>query len=170
MMRRRRAAVLLIAASGCGGSLASNMDAAGNLPGDDAAQVDVFIADTTGQSDAVVVTDAGGGQDALACGTMTCGANQLCVTEFCGGGPNPCMEPMDGGTCPDGWILEHAVSCPAASGTSACYPPPCTNPPPHCEDRPTGCADPPSCWCLTGVCKFASCAFAAGRTVTCAAI
>jgi hypothetical protein len=85
MMRRGRAAIVLIVASGCGGSLASNMDAAGNLPGDDAALVDVFIADTTGPSDAVVVTDGAGGQDALACGTMTCGANQLCVMEFCGG-------------------------------------------------------------------------------------
>jgi hypothetical protein len=165
-----RAAILLIVASGCGGSLASKSDASGNLPGDDAALVDVFIADTTGQADAVVVTDVGGAQDALACGAMTCGAGQLCVMEFCGGGPNPCMAPMDGGVCPDGWILQHGVSCPSAEGTSACYLPPCTNPPPHCEDRPAACADPLSCWCLTGVCKFASCASASGNLVYCAAV
>jgi len=169
MILRARVAIVLIVASGCGGSLASNMDAAGNLPGDDTARVDVFVADITEQSDSVVVTDASGGQDALACGAMTCGANQLCVMEFCGGGPNPCMAPMDGGVCPDGWILRHGTSCPSAVD-DYCSPPPCTNPPPHCEDRPAACADPLSCWCLTGVCKFASCAFTSGRTVTCAAI
>ena len=100
---------------------------------------------------------------------MTCGAGQLCVMEFCGGGPNPCMAPMDGGVCPDGWSLEHGGACPSAGG-SYCYPPPCTNPPPHCEDRPAACADPLSCWCLTGVCKFASCASVSGNLVYCAAV
>ena len=165
MMRRGRAAILLIVTSGCGGSLAAGTDAAGNLPGDDAALVDVHVV----ESDAVVVTDAGDGQDALACGAMTCGAGQLCVMEFCGGGPNPCMAPMDGGVCPDGWSLEHGGTCPQVGGTY-CYPPPCTNPPPHCEDRPAACADPLSCWCLTGVCKFASCAMVSGNLVYCAAV
>src|SRR5205814_9401982 len=37
-----------------------------------------------------------------ACGTRSCGADEVCIFPCCGGAPPQCQPPPDGGTCPTG--------------------------------------------------------------------
>lgn len=108
----------------------------------------------------------------IACGGSTCGPNQLCVHQLCGGGPIACMPVSDAGTCPTGW--QHNTSCPVAPGGNGCDPPPCTDPPPYCADIPKACLPlgGPSmafCPCADSVCQAGSCIAMSGRNIQCAA-
>lgn len=146
---------------------ASDAGAARSDAGDDAS--DDGDDGDDGGSDA---EDARPGADALACGGQTCGEGQICVYEFCGGGPVSCLPVGDGGACSDGWTYQD-FGCPGTGISGAagpgCFPPPCTSPPPRCADRPSGCGPTLTCFCIPpSTCDGISCAMTSGRTVTCA--
>jgi hypothetical protein len=156
MIRSLLAIIVLLV--GCGGALENPS------PDAQAPQTDGPLTDATAEA----ATDGPSGQDALGCGGQTCADNQICVVEYCGGGPVQCTEPGDGGQCPDGWTFQ-STSCPANGGTGGCFPPPCVSPPPHCADRPAGCGADLSCACVpSATCDGISCSTTWGRTVTCA--
>jgi hypothetical protein len=107
--------------------------------------------------------------DGPACGERTCGASQICVYEYCGGGPAQCVAPGDGGLCPDRWSLMIGEICPATC-QPGCAPPSCNNPPPHCADVPPACTNRVDCSCIpSAVCDGIPCAMVSRSTVTCAA-
>jgi hypothetical protein len=110
---------------------------------------------------------SGGDASALACGSDTCTANQLCAIPSCGGAPPPCMALPDGGQCPSGWTT--VANCPL-SGGPGCQPPPCTPPAPHCVDIAAACNGAPACTCLpANVCQGGgSCSFIGDGKVFCA--
>ena len=92
-----------------------------------------------------------------ACGTMTCGASQLCIRPCCGGTAPECV-PNDGGGCPTG-----AMVCLRPGGGVGCATP-CTPPPPYCIDTPASCGSTPTCTCIAGT---ACCTLISGRDVQC---
>ena len=149
---RRSLAALTFLLGGCGGALE-------NPPPD----AHTPLADASPDAG----TDAPSAEDALGCGSQTCAADQICVVEYCGGGPVQCAAPGDGGHCPDGWMYQSA-SCPASGESAGCFPLPCVSPPPQCADRPSACGASLSCACIpSSVCDGISCATASGRTVVC---
>ena len=163
---RAVAIALLALGAGCGGASHAGNDGA------TAADAGAADAETGGAGDAnddvsdATTTDGDGG---LACGATSCGEDQLCVYEYCGGGPVQCEPAGDGGTCADGWTYQ-TFGCPRTSGPG-CFPPPCTSPAPHCTDRPAACDPAVTCACLpSSVCDGIPCASVSnGRTVICGA-
>jgi hypothetical protein len=155
----------------CGSTDSSSSD--GRSGGNGGADAGAGFGGAGGSTDAAVdVVDATARADGLTCGDQTCGDGQVCVFEFCGGGPVQCVAPGDGGQCENGWQYRVA-DCPGTGPNGAsgpgCFPPSCQNPPPRCADRPAGCGDTLSCSCITpAVCGSPACAMTSGRTVTCA--
>ncbi len=91
----------------------------------------------------------------IACGSQTCGPQQVCVHPQCA----DCADPSDGGACPDGFTRDF---CPTAGGS-------CVGPyhdvyELHCEDLPAGCDVAHACNCLPGC---AACMPAGDRAVAC---
>lgn len=85
-------------------------------------------------------TDATSSGDAGACGTVTCGAGQVCVREQVLGGA--LVLPDDAGMCPPGYQ-------PGDPGTRACV----RDPTYRCADRPAACAGGAlSCGCAGSLC------------------
>lgn len=126
---------------------------------------------TPGTPSCITPPTVDGAAGVLTCGSQTCGTNQFCVQQRCGGGPNPCVPLPDAGTCPSGWTFD--PTCPR-SVRGGCDPPPCTDPPPFCADIPGSCVSLPtgptaSCRCADSLCKFGNCVEMAGHNVTCAA-
>jgi hypothetical protein len=175
-----RAAVAIIASLCACGSETNRGEPSGVVDGDaavddagseaDASTVDTTASDTPASdataSDTPSSTD--GDDGGLPCGDATCAANQICVQDYCGGGPVQCVAVGDAGTCPAGW--QFRASCPA-TGASGCDPPPCSDPPPRCADLPSACPGGLTCICLSGssVCEGLSCASASGRNASCGA-
>jgi len=91
----------------------------------------------------------GGGDDAskndssepFACGASTCDGDQICIHPCCGGAPPPCEPLLDGGTCPDGYVISNQCYNFGTGGTTGCAPPPCKPPPPYCAPS-NACAYP----------------------------
>lgn len=102
----------------------------------------------------------------FACGTVTCGATQVCVEPCCGGAAPPCIPRDDAGACPGGF---HEVSACAGSAGPGCQGDPCTPPAPFCVDAPAGCAAGLSCGCFPAnpCAASGSCGYASGRVVNC---
>jgi hypothetical protein len=89
----------------------------------------------------------------VACGTTTCSAGQVCVSEVIEGGP---AQPQDGGTCPAGEM---------PSGTD-CVPAPTY----HCAPAPSSCGATPTCDCAKSLCDPGyACIGGNGRTLLCTA-
>jgi len=152
-------ALLVVAACSSGSSTPGGADAAGGLDlgGGDAGHGDAAHDATTG-TDAPA---ADGG--ALACGSMTCTGDDLCVTVSTCGGAVQCTDLPDGGSCPTGTTQ---MVCPTGRpGCVAGCPPPTSS----CRPRPAACGATISCTCITSTtCGGPSCASASGRSVFCA--
>jgi hypothetical protein len=73
----------------------------------------------------------------FACGTSTCGGDQICIHPCCGGAPPACEPLQDGGTCPAGFTISNQCYNFGTGGTTGCEPPPCTPPPPYCAPSGT---------------------------------
>jgi hypothetical protein len=125
------------------------------------------LADAPSEAPAADALDGGDAPGGPACGEHPCGAGQVCVHRFCGGGPSRCVAPGDGGACPDGWTPTLSVC--EATGNFGCDPPPCQDPPPQCADFPAACGGHLACPCAADVCGGLSCALASGNDVMCAA-
>jgi len=138
--------------AGCGGGQ-RGADAGGGAAGGGSGGAAAGHAGTTGT--AGTVGSAGstgtGGAGQLACGSATCGANQICVSPSCGSGVQVCLPLGDAGQCPAGF--KRTDQCSPGSGPG-CVPPPCEPPPPFCVDIPSACGATPTCSCLAAnVCQ-----------------
>jgi hypothetical protein len=176
---RRIASLVLLATLGCHGSAAGPHDASSDEGRLEASAVDranderddTRAPDAPDAPDAANVTDGADAADAtgIACGDAACAPGQICVHEYCGGGPAPCLDPEDGGVCWPTWTFDPGDICPA-TGHPGCWPPPCQNPPPHCADFPAACHGQLSCFCVPStVCAPLPCAMASGTSIECAA-
>jgi hypothetical protein len=79
-----------------------------------------------------------GDAGATACGDdASCAASQICVRTLTAGGALLCPE--DGGTCPNGQVLNSAGCCTAVPFYS-------------CAARPAGCGATVTCACASSIC------------------
>jgi hypothetical protein len=129
------AITIVLLGAGCGGSTRGS-DGGGGAGGTTGAGGATGSAGTTGSG------GAGGG---AACGSVRCGANQVCAHPSCGGGVAVCVPLGDAGQCPDNWVKTDACSI---GGGPGCVPPACNPPSPSCVDIPAACAGTPTCSCL----------------------
>jgi hypothetical protein len=83
------------------------------------------------------------------CGSVTCAANQYCITPCCGGPQPQCFHRGDADICPAGSVQGcnyPSEACPDVA--FCCMPLPCKPPPPYCAaEVPMGCVlQGRSCW------------------------
>ncbi|HXT99941.1 MAG TPA: hypothetical protein VN903_03050 [Polyangia bacterium] len=166
-----------IAAVGCGTSASSNDASGGAGAGGGAAGHGgtTGAAGSTGAGGSAGTTGGGGSTGSggatgagggAACGSVRCGANQVCAHPSCGGGVAVCIPLGDGGQCPDNWIKTDLCNAPAGAGPG-CAPPPCNPPTPSCVDIPSACGGTPTCGCLpANICNLPNGQFGG----TCAAV
>jgi hypothetical protein len=71
----------------------------------------------------------------VACGTQTCGANQVCVQPCCGGALPLCEPPTDGGGCAPPATMGQCFDNGLKTGCVVA----CTTASPFCKDVPSNC-------------------------------
>ena len=107
--------------------------------------------DASGVIDAASGSDAGASDAGDACGG--CAVGDVCVVTTSSGGP--CIQPGDGGVCPDGTVVPPNSCC---SNTSVSV---------QCQPRPAACTGPLTCGCAISLCSCNQCSSASGSTVDC---
>jgi len=101
-----------------------------------------------------VTNDAGANSDGGgACGDAACTASQVCVRTVTAGGALLC--PQDGGTCPDGYMLDPNGCCSMIPSYS-------------CAARPSGCSATVTCACAATLCAPShTCSETGGNSIAC---
>jgi hypothetical protein len=104
---------------------------------------------TSGGSSAGGSSAGTNGNAPFPCGSVTCAANQYCITPCCGGPQPQCFHRGDADMCPAGSVQGcnyPSEACPDVA--FCCMPLPCTPPPPYCAaEVPPGCLlQRRNCW------------------------
>ena len=100
-------------------------------------------------SDAGANSDGGG----TSCGDAACTASQVCVRTVTAGGALLC--PQDGGSCPDGYMLDPNGCCSMIPNYS-------------CAARPSGCGATVTCACASTLCAPShTCSETGGNSIAC---